>query len=76
MSRGAKWTEEDIDRAFTLQARGLSYRQIAETLGRSFMAVKDKMQEVRCSGDAGYSEAAIRASSDRFAADIARSVVA
>ena len=72
MSRGPLWTEDEIHRAFSLQARGMSYRQIAETLGRSFTAVKDKMQEVRGSCDQAYSDQAIRDASARFSADIAR----
>ena len=70
MSRGPLWTEDEIDRAFSLQARGMSYRQIAETLGRSHGAVANKLSE--CRGPCEYSDKAIRDASARFSADIAR----
>ncbi len=69
MSRGHAWTDTEVHQAFDLQARGYTYAQIANRLGRSHGAVANKLAE--CRNPSQTSEAQIRRSSDRFAAAFA-----
>ena len=70
MSRGPKWTDEELTLAFRLQAQGLQYPEIAERLGRTKGAIECKLQDAR--GGEGWNDAAVRRASMQFAADFGR----
>ena len=70
MSRGPKWSDDELELVHQLKTQGVSAAEIGQRIGRSKAAVWDKLQDMRAVE--AWNPASIRSCSARFARDFAR----
>jgi sigma-70-like protein len=61
VSRGPTWSGEDLHKALSLRRLGVSYAEIGRQLGRSPVAVEDRLHKTRQAPDWGADIAACSA---------------